>query len=295
MTDLIISRNDDAKASFSLMEDMFVERGTTEDWHKLHELHYKAENLGLGPHFYRLDLYGETIGVLVTTAPRLLLRERHKLMPNMKPGGDSKLSNTTRAMIVNRDFRIISRFVIDTQFRGIGAGYRMMNIVARMEGTRYCEISSSMSKFNLFGQKAGFRFVKPDNSNYWEKGIKFFKSNFRSEPADHAALIAEIESKPEKLRERLIEECRRFYFRHSALEKTGSNRENGRRKVDEMALGELIRQIQQLTLASPLYGLYENPDANRRLPQQIPLLAFDRQAPQAPLVEGDPRTEGEKR
>src|SRR5690606_18742294 len=110
-------------------------------WDLLHDLHYKAEKLPVGPRFWRLDLHGETIGVLVTGSPKGMLRERHIVFPNLKPGaGETKLTNTNRYLYINANFRVISRFVIDTMYRGIGAGYRMMNLVSRMEGNTFMEI-----------------------------------------------------------------------------------------------------------------------------------------------------------
>ncbi|MBO6510630.1 MAG: hypothetical protein JJ979_19470, partial [Roseibium sp.] len=45
----------------------------------------------------------------------------------------------------------------------------------------------------------------------------------------------------------------------------------------------LIKNIQQLTLASPMYGIWKNPDLGRELPERLPLAAFDNQAPTEPL------------
>ncbi len=52
-----------------------------------------------------------------------------------------------------------------------------------------------MSKYNLFAERAGFRFVKPMRSNKYEAGIAFFHEVFDSHPANTAALIAEISAR----------------------------------------------------------------------------------------------------
>jgi ABC-type ATPase with predicted acetyltransferase domain len=175
---------------------------------------------------------------------------------------------------------VISRFVFDTMYRGIGAGYRMMNLATRMEGPTYMEIQSSMSKFNLFGQKAGFRFVAPQNANKFEAGMKFFRLHFEANPQDFEAIVQEIESKTGDARESLIAACRAFYLKNSALENTGSNRGgNGARRVEAMSVREVVKAIQQVSLASPLYGVFKNPDKGRALPKRIPLSAFDLQKP----------------
>lgn len=281
----LIERDPHAHARFSLMDEMFVERGTKADWDLLHELHYKAENLPLGPRFWRLVLAGETIGCLVTGAPKGLLRERHLVFPNLKPGRDTKRSNTDRYRYINQHFRVVSRFVIDTMYRGIGAGYRMMNLVSRLEGPTFMEIQSSMSKFNHFGQKAGFRFVRPMNANKYESGLKFFRTHFDANPQDFEAIVNEIESKPAIERERLTELCRDWYFRNSALEKTGANRERGEKRVKAMSLREIVKALQQVILAAPMYGIFKNPDVGHAMPERLPLSAFDWQGPAEPLKE----------
>ncbi|CAO3459734.1 hypothetical protein [Azospirillum argentinense] len=280
-----IERADAACARFSLLERMFVERGTKRDWELLHELHYKAENLPSGPRFWRLDLEGETVGVLVTATPKGLLKERHLAFPHLKPDGqDTRLTNTHRYKWINANMRVISRFVVDTMYRGVGAGYRFMNLVSRIEGAPIMEIQSSMSKFNLFGQKAGFRFVRPLNANKYVQGLTFLRSTFAAHPADLEAILAELAGLDAARREAVLEEVRAFYYRHSALEKTGSNRGNGQTRVAAMDARTLVKSLQQLVLASPMYGVWKNPDAGRPPPERLPLIAFDAQEPTRPLA-----------
>lgn len=268
---------------FALLDRMMVERGEKADWDLLHALHYKAEGTPFGPKFWRLSLDGDTIGVMVTGSPKGLLKERHLAFPKLKPGGDTTASNTWRYKFVNKNFRVIARLVVDTRYRGIGLAYRFQNLASRMEGVRFMEIQSSMSKYNHFAQRAGFRFVSPRNSNKWEIGVKFMRATFEANPADHEEILAEIDNLSESQRERTLESVRDFYYRHSALEKTGGNRGKGTSRVDEMSPENLIRNLQQMVLASPLYGVYANPDLNRDLPTQLPLSQFDQQDPKEPL------------
>jgi ABC-type ATPase with predicted acetyltransferase domain len=273
-----------AGARFSLLDSMIVSRGARDDWNLLHELHYKSEGLPIGAHYWKCTLEGQTIGVLVMGQPKGLLKERHVALPKFKPHtADSKITNTKRYQFINAHFRVIGRFVFDTMYRGVGAGYRMMNLVARMEGMRFIEIQSSMSKFNLFGQKAGFRFVKPMNSIVYHLGLVFFRENFEANMQDFEAICAEIEAAPEGVRARILEEARAFYARHSHLEKTGIHTGKGRERIDAMSHRALIKNIQQMVLASPMYGIYVNPDWGRKLPDSLPLTAFDNQAPNEPL------------
>jgi ABC-type ATPase with predicted acetyltransferase domain len=281
--DVIQTRFEDPNPRFSDLERMWVEKGTRDDWELLHELHYKAEGTPAGSRYWRCVLDGETIGVIVTASPKLLLKERHKAFPKLKPGRDTKFSNVQRAKYLNGNFRVISRFVVDTMYRGVGIAYRFQNLASRMEGNRFMEIQSSMSKYNLFAQRAGFRFVKPSNANKFEVGVNFFRRTYESNPADHEAIMNELAAMPDAIREATLKKTREFYYQNSALEKTGANLGKGTSRVDKMDPADLIRNLQQMTLASPLYGVFLNPDHGRELPERLPLLAFNQQGPSEPL------------
>lgn len=282
VTETLVERTVAPVARFSLLASMFIERGDKSDWELLHDLHYKAETLPIGAKFWKLTLYGETIGVLVTGNPKGLLKERHIAFPAIKPGGgDTKLTNTSRYVYINRHFRVVSRFVVDTMYRGVGAGYRMMNLVSRMEGKTFMEIQSSMSKFNLFGQKAGFRFVSPRNANKYDAGLKFYRGHFKSSPQDFEAILIELASKAPAERESLLQACKDFYYRHSAMEKTGvslAHRDSAQDRVNAMSESDIIKKLQQLTMTSPLYGVWKCPD-KQPIADKVPLSAYDAQGP----------------
>lgn len=273
----IVERSEQICPRISLLDEMVVERGTIEDWRLLSELHYKQSgSLPAGSHHWRLRLRGETIGVLVMASPKLLLKERHVLFPNMKPGNDTRTTNVYRMKFLNANFQVVARVVVDTMYRGAGLAYRFTNLAARMEGKRYIEIQSSMSKYNMFAQRAGFKFVKPMRSNKYELGIKFFRQNFESNPADLEAMIGEMLVLPDIQREALEEKCRHFYLRNSALENTGKSLGGvGERRVAKLPIRSVLSNLQQMVLASPLYGVYVNPDPGITLPETLPLAAFD--------------------
>lgn len=269
----------DAKPDFSLLSQMYVERGDRGDWEALHHLHYKSEGKPVGAQYYRLVLNDTTIGVTALTLPRPLLKERHVAFPKFKPGHDSKAANTARYQLINANIRVIGRIVLDTMYRGVGASYRFQNLVSRMSGYRIIEIQSAMSKYNLFAQKAGFKFVKPMRSNKYDQGLKFFRQTFEAHPADTVGILAELEAMPAGLRATRIAAVRKFYYAHSALEKTGKARDTGAARVEGLPVEELIRQLQQLILGSPLYGVYLNPDVGRDdIPARLYLPQFDAQA-----------------
>ncbi|WP_222104606.1 hypothetical protein [Cupriavidus campinensis] len=275
-----------AQHKLSLLPEIYIERGTKDDWELLHELHYKAENLGIGPRFYRCVLRGQTIGVGVMTVPKMLLAGRNVVFPHLRPnqgGMDTKIMNRHRAIKINEMSCTNSRLVLDTMYRGAGIAYRMQNLMMRMTGCEFVEFQSSMSKFNPFAAKAGMQFVAPRRSANYEKGLAWFRRWFESAPSDYMGVMEELGAMPSPVFAKCVGEMRKLYYSFSAMEKSGDNRMNGTKRVDGMEVGYLLKSLQQLVLASPLYGVYLNPDAGVELPARLPVLAFDNQRPDEPL------------
>jgi len=286
--DWVAERDNAPRQKLSLLDEMTVQRGTIEDWRTLEALHYKQSgSLPAGSHHFTLKLGGELIGCLVMASPKLLLKERHVVLPKLKPTGqDNKMTNQFRMKWINANMSVVARVVVDTMYRGAGLAYRFTNIASRMEGKRFIEIQSSMSKYNLFAHKAGFHFVKPMRSNKYDVGIKFFRSTFASDPADLEAIIEEVMGKSDVEREAIIAATKSFYYSHSALEKTGKSLGGvGEARVAKMSFRDCLHALQQMVLASPLYGIYTNPDVGRKdMPEVVPLKAFDRQGVHERLV-----------
>lgn len=289
---LVKRRQMPARHALSLLPEIYVERGTKEDWDLLHELHYKAENLGIGPKIFRCVLRGQTIGVGVMTVPKMLLSGRNELFTHLRPnvgGRDTKLINKYRAEWINAHACTNSRLVLDTMYRGAGIAYRMQNLMMRMTGCQLIEFQSSMSKFNPFAAKAGIRFTKPRRSGNYERGLGWFRRWFESIPTDFVGIMTEVNAMPSSVRDKCVAEMRKFYYDFSSMEKSGDNRMNGTRRVDALPVDKLLKNLQQLVFASPLYGVYVNPDYDSaadsaiELPERLPLLAFDNQPTDAPL------------
>jgi ABC-type ATPase with predicted acetyltransferase domain len=290
---LIERRTAPSPHRMSLLPDIFVERGTMRDWELLHELHYKAESLGFGPRIFRCVLRDKTIGVGVMTVTKMLLAGRNQLFERwLRPNAgqkDTRLVNRARACWINAHMCMCSRLVLDTVYRGTGVAYRMQNLMMRLSGKRFIEFQSAMSKFNPFAAKAGVRFVDPARSSHYQRGLEWFRRWFESMPTDSVSIMNELDAMPSAARQKCVNEMRQLYFRCSSLEKCGNNRANGFTRVEGMAVGRLLKNLQQVVFATPLYGVYQNPDYDvaadkpRALPERLPLLAFDNQPVTAPL------------
>lgn len=295
--DAIVTRRPVPKRhQLSLLPEIQVEPGSKEDWDLLHELHYKADNLGIGARYWKITLRGQTIGVGVMTVPKMLLSGRNELFTHLRPnvgGIDTRMVNKYRAEWLNANVCTNSRLVLDTMYRGAGIAYRAQNLMMRMTGSMFVEFQSSMSKFNPFAKKAGIQFTRPKRSANYERGLALFRRWFEAIPSDFVGVMDELGKMPPKVQEKCVAELRKFYYDFSSMEKSGDNRMNGMERVNGLATEKLLKNLQQLVFASPLYGVYVNPDAvevkegsrpkGGKLPLSLPLLAFDNQAPSAPL------------
>lgn len=281
---ITVEQREHARGTFSLVDDMYVERGARADWDVLHALHYKAEALPAGPQYFRcVTGSGQLVGVIVFCPVSLMLGPRHDLFPKLKPGGDTHFTNVHRAKWLNANMTRAARIVTDTLYRGTGVSYRMINLAMRIYGYRYCEIQSSMSKFNPFDVKAGFRHGHLRQSRAYDKGLEFFQSRFAAHPADHEAIVQELNGMSERLRNAMLRDIRLFYYKHSAKEKTGAKMNKGTARVDGLSTSMLVRELQQLVFATPVYGVWTNPDVGLKLPDRLPLRAFDWQGPSEPI------------
>ena len=265
MTDIIIKRYrpEEFPRHLDFLERMTVTKGTVEDWHALKSLHYKTDGKPFAPTYYRCELDDRLVGVVV-------------------------MANQYWGRYVNNNFAVISRSVVDTQYRGVGVSYRMINLVSRMHDRPIIEIQSSMSKYNPFAMKAGFKFIRPERPKSYESALRVFQRHFRSDPGDNEAIVKELFAMSESRRRRALRDLVADYHKNSSLAKAGRNRgttiqDIADSLVDEASIVKLLKDIHNLSFTSPLYGVYRNPDFGRRLPDTLPLLAFDKQPLDKPL------------
>ena len=267
-------------------DDVVIKKGTVDDWHQLKALHYKAGDSFAAADYYRAELHGQLIGVVVIVYPQLLLAERHKAFPNIKPSTETKLTNTYRGKSVTTNwFGTVSRFVVDTQFRGTGIGYPILNLASRMHNHRQAiEIKSAMSRFNPFAIKAGFKFVKPPAADKRRNAIRAFSLFFDADPTNVDDLLLEAKRMSHGVSERARKALIDVYFKHSSRDKAGKN---NKKRVDDfyrtVTLETVIVGLQDLCFSTALYGAYINPDYGREIPKELPLSAFFNQLPHEPL------------
>lgn len=283
-----------AKHELSILGNIHVEWGCKADWDALCELHYKGHSLAAGSRFMRAVLREEglpdrLIGIMVFANPQPLSKGRNDVFPHLKPnvdGRDNRLINQTRLSWINKNMTWNNRTVLDTMYRSAGIAYRFKNIAYRMYCSRYerkfVESVSSMGRFNPFSVKTGMKFVKPKTATAFDPGIRFFARNFAAAPHDIVAVQEELNSKSPEGREFLEKRLREFYYRWSSMEKSGDKRDNGMTRINELSIDYVLKQVMQLVFSSTVYWIWKAVDT-QKLPESMPITAFDEQEPCEPL------------
>lgn len=300
----ILIENDDVRVrrqhgagrhQLSLLQDIFVEPGVKADWDALCELHYKGHSLAAGSRFYRAVLRqpGEPdrlIGIMVFANPQPLSSGRNMVFPHLRPnadGRDNKLINQTRMRWINENLTWNNRTVLDTMYRSAGIAYRFKNIAYRMycshHGKRFVESVSSMGRFNPFSVKTGMKFVKPKPPAAQDAGLQFFLGHFKAPAHDIVAIQQELAAKPPAEREFLERRLREFYYKWSSMEKSGDKRDLGMSRVNELSIDYVLKGIMQLVFSATVYWIWQAVDT-QKLPQSMPITAFDEQGPCEPLA-----------
>jgi len=288
MEDLIYRKVSDTPR-LSLLDEMFVEKGTKDDWDKLHHLHYKSSDRNDGGFaIWRCVHEDNLVGVVMMNSPDILSRERHILFPKLKPTGkETTAGNTARMNLhINKSFLRITRTVTSGIYRGSGAGYRMINLACRMQGIRYIEIVSAMSRYNQFVEKSGFVTLPSLEPVQYEATKVFLEQRFKIKNVqDVVGLMEEFENMHPKFKQKVLMDCQNFYYKISAREKTGGNKDKTvEDHVRKLPFKRIIAQIAQIAFTRKKYGVYENPDYQIKLPERLKLTAFDRQKTNEKLI-----------
>jgi len=129
----------------SLVKEMCIEEGTTEDWRKLAGFHYRSHKI-VGPRkIFSLKRGDELCGVIVYCYPPPTCFGRRLVLPKMS------------MKELNEKLSIISRVVVHPKYRTIGLGAKLVKETLPLAGTPYVEMPAVMAKYNPFAEKAGMQ------------------------------------------------------------------------------------------------------------------------------------------
>jgi len=129
----------------SLVKEMRIEQGTTEDWRKLAGFHYRSHKIVAPRKIFRLRRGEELCGVIVYCYPPSTSFGRRLVLPRM----------STKEL--NEKLSTISRVVVHPKYRTVGLGAKLVKETLALAGTEYVEMSAVMAKYNPFAEKAGMK------------------------------------------------------------------------------------------------------------------------------------------
>jgi len=129
----------------SLVKEMHVEKGSTEDWRKLAGFHYRSHKIVAPRQIFCLKRGDELCGVIVYCYPPPTCFGRRLVLPKMS------------MKELNEKLSIISRVVVHPKYRTIGLGVKLVCETLAKAGTPYVEMPAVMAKYNPFAEKAGMQ------------------------------------------------------------------------------------------------------------------------------------------
>ncbi|MGQ9642124.1 MAG: GNAT family N-acetyltransferase, partial [Candidatus Bathycorpusculaceae bacterium] len=129
----------------SLVSEMRIEEGTTEDWRKLSGFHYRSHKIAAPRKIFCLKRGEELCGVIVYCYPPPICFGRRLVLPKMS------------MKELNEKLSIITRVVVHPKYRTIGLGSKLVRETLYLVGTPYVEMPAVMAKYNPFAEKAGMQ------------------------------------------------------------------------------------------------------------------------------------------
>jgi ABC-type lipoprotein export system ATPase subunit/GNAT superfamily N-acetyltransferase len=129
----------------TLMKEMRIVEGTTEDWRKLAGFHYRSHKIAAPRKIFSLKRGDELCGVIVYCYPPPTTFGRRLVLPKMS------------MKELNQKLSIITRVVVHPKYRTIGLGAKLVKETLPLAGTPYVEMPAVMAKYNPFAEKAGMQ------------------------------------------------------------------------------------------------------------------------------------------
>lgn len=133
----------------SINKEIEISLGVTKDYHDLSKFHYRTHQLGAAHSIYKVTHHGDLIGVIVYSYGPLALRGRNTFTDRYK----------SRARLMNKEVKMISRVVVLPKYRGIGLSIELVKKTMPLTGMKHIEILSVMGKHNPFAEKAGLTLI----------------------------------------------------------------------------------------------------------------------------------------
>jgi hypothetical protein len=136
----------------SVVKNLRIIRGGLDDYRKLSRFHYRDSHLGPFAAIFALrNSGGLSVGVIVYAMPSPGLELRNIATGNIFSG----LDRSMRLKIINKNFRCISRVIIEPRYRGLDLAAELVSRTMPQMKTAVIEAMAVMGLVNPFFEKAG--------------------------------------------------------------------------------------------------------------------------------------------
>jgi len=143
------------KKQCSLLEEMYVQEGSYEDWKKIAGFHYRSHRVAFMQKIFVLKRKDRVCGAVVYVCPMSTAPCRNSVL---------KIENMKE---LNEKLARVARVVVHPKYRTIGAGAKLLHDSLPLCGKPYVEMIAVMARYNPFAEHAGMNRVcesKPDRS-----------------------------------------------------------------------------------------------------------------------------------
>ena len=135
----------------SLIEGLRLDEGTKADWAALAPLHYRSHTLGGLDRLWALRSGDDLVAVAAYCYPPANLAARNRALALLV----ARLPVRGRMRFWNANLRIISRVVVDPNWRGLGLAARLVRETLPRAGVAYVEAQAAMGRVHPFFERAG--------------------------------------------------------------------------------------------------------------------------------------------
>ncbi|MGD8506003.1 MAG: GNAT family N-acetyltransferase [Candidatus Bathyarchaeota archaeon] len=130
----------------SLLRNIKVQEGLTQDYRKLAEFHYRSHRLPPPRAIFRAVRDGEVVGVIVYSYPSPVASGRKNVGLGKMPLCE-----------LNKALSSISRVVVHPKYRSIGVGQKLVRETLPCASTSMVETIAVMARYNPFFERAGMQ------------------------------------------------------------------------------------------------------------------------------------------
>lgn len=248
-------------AGHDVADALCFERGNLCDYKQLSRFHYKGGPPGAVTTVYRVvhtaptvvgrylgrDETTRVVGVLLRSLPHLGCLLRDVATHGRYRGVGQRAS----AAMLNREFRTISRVVVDPQWRGLGLAVRLVRHALNEPETRFTEALAAMGQVNPFFQRAGMtRYDRPHRPEHARLLDALDHLDIKPE---HLASVSRVDDQLH-----LRAKSEQIWFRAELIRWHRSAFRTPRREIDIMTQQDLLRAARDHLLVNPVYYLYDH-------------------------------------